>query len=216
MGSSRLPGKSLADLAGRPVLQFMLKRVAHASTLDGIVVATTTAPRDDPLAEVARASGATVFRGSEQDVLARYAGAAELAQAATVVRLTADCPLLAPEVIDHVVRAYERADPPYDLVTNAPPTGRTYPDGMDVEVFSRRTLVRADAEAIEPADREHPTRFLHGGGFRVKVVQLPHDLGDVRITVDDERDLARVREIVAALPDRRFTLEDVIALLDRS
>jgi spore coat polysaccharide biosynthesis protein SpsF (cytidylyltransferase family) len=216
MGSSRLPGKTLADLAGLPMLQFMLERVAHARTLDGVVVATTTAARDDRLAAIAAASGAMVFRGSEHDVLARYVGAAEQAGAATVVRLTADCPLLAPEVVDRLVQAYEVADPRPDLVTNAPPAGRTYPDGMDVEVLSRAVLVRAHELATDPADREHATRLLHGGGFRVQVVHLPRDLGTVRITVDDEHDLQRVRAIVAALPDRLFTLDDVIALLERT
>jgi spore coat polysaccharide biosynthesis protein SpsF (cytidylyltransferase family) len=210
MGSSRLPGKTLADLGGRPLLQFMLERVARASTLDEIVVATTTAPRDDAVAQVAAACGATVFRGSEDDVLA-----AQAAKAETVVRLTADCPLLAAEVIDRAVGAFEHSDPPVDLLTNAPPEGRTYPDGMDVEVLSYAALTRAHEQATDPLDREHPTRFLHGGDFSVHVIHLPRDLGNVRITVDDERDLRRVRDIVAALPGARFTLDDVIALLQR-
>jgi spore coat polysaccharide biosynthesis protein SpsF len=214
MGSSRLPGKTLADLDGRPLLAFMLDRVARAASLDAIVVATTTAPRDDAVAQVAAAGGAAVFRGSEHDVLARYAGAARLAQAATVVRLTADCPLLAPQVVDAAVAAFARSDPPVDLLTNAPPRGRTYPDGMDVEVLSRAALERAHERATDPLDREHPTRFLHAGGFRVQAIHLPRELGDVRITVDDERDLRRVRAIVAALPGGDFTLDDVIALLD--
>lgn len=214
MGSSRLPGKTLADLGGRPLLEFMLERVARARTLDGIVVATTTAARDDAVAEVAATAGATVFRGSEQDVLARYEGAARMSAAATVVRLTADCPLLAPEVIDRAVDAFAAAQPGVDLLTNAPPQGRTYPDGMDVEVFSRRALEQAHDQATDAADREHATRFLHGPGFSVRVLHLDRDRGETRITVDDQHDLERVRSIVAALPAAGFTLDDVIELLD--
>ncbi len=216
MGSSRLPGKTLAELGGRPLLTFMLDRVARARTLDGIVVATTTASRDDELAAVAAATGAAVFRGSEDDVLARYAGAAQLLEAATVVRLTADCPLLAPAVVDRAVSAFLTSDPPPDLLTNAPPHGRTYPDGMDVEVLSMAALQRVHEQATDPADREHPTRLMHAGGFRVRELHLARDLGDVRITVDEAADLRLVRDVVAALPDDRFTLDDVVELLERT
>ena len=215
MGSSRLPGKTLAPLADRPLLQFMLERVKRARTLDDIVVATTTAARDDEIAAVAATSGTRVFRGSEHDVLARYEGAARTSHAATVVRLTADCPLLAPEVIDGAVTAYGAAQPGVDLVTNAPPLGRTYPDGMDVEVLSRAALTRAHEQATDPADREHPTRCMHRGGFQVRELHLDRGLGGLRITVDDRHDLERVRAIAAALPDATFTLDDIIALLDR-
>ena len=215
MGSSRLPGKTLADLGGRPLLAFMLARVQRARTLDGVVVATTTAARDDEIARLAQSAGVQVFRGSEQDVLGRYEGAAQMSAAATVVRLTADCPLLAPEVIDRAVTAFATAHPHADLVTNAPPSGRTYPDGMDVEVLARAALDRAYAGATDETDREHPTRYVHSGGFEVRELHLDRDLGELRITVDDMDDLERVRAIVAALPTTCFTLDDVIDLLDR-
>jgi spore coat polysaccharide biosynthesis protein SpsF len=210
MGSSRLPGKSLAPAAGRPLLATMLDRVAAAGALDALWVATTDAPRDDPIAELARASGAGVFRGSEHDVLCRYAGAAAAARADVVVRLTSDCPLLDPAVVDRVVAALDG----HDLATNAPPAGRTYPDGMDVEVLTRAALERADREATDPADREHVTRYLHHGGFDVQVVDLDRDLGDVRITVDTAEDLELVRGLLETLP-AGFSLDDVLRALGR-
>src|SRR4051794_38484541 len=103
MGSTRLPGKTLAEVAGRPLLATMLDRVAGARSVDAIWVATTEAERDDPIAAVAQGAGAQVFRGSEDDVLGRYARAAQAAAADVVVRLTSDCPLLDPAVIDRVV-----------------------------------------------------------------------------------------------------------------
>src|SRR5215218_3708456 len=122
MGSTRLPGKSLAVAAGRPLLATMLDRVAGATALDAVWVATTEEPRDDPIAALAAGAGAGVFRGSEHDVLSRYAGAAAAAHADVIVRLTSDCPLLDPAVIDRVAGELDG----HDLATNAPPTGRTY------------------------------------------------------------------------------------------
>lgn len=216
MGSSRLPGKVLAEAAGKPLLAHMLPRIARAGLIDAIVVATSDHPRDDVIAALAELHGVPVFRGSEHDVLDRFAGAAAQAGAGTVVRLTADCPLLAPDVVDRVVAAFAQGGA--DLATNAPPVGRTYPKGMDVEVLARTTLDRLAATATDPADREHVTRRLHGGGYRVREVHLDRPLGDVRITVDTPEDLALVRAILAALvpgnPD--FGLEDVLAWLERN
>jgi spore coat polysaccharide biosynthesis protein SpsF len=210
MGSTRLPGKSLAVVAGRPLLATMLARVGTARALDDVWVATTDDPRDDPIAELAAATGAGVFRGSEHDVLARYAGAAAATRADVVVRLTSDCPLLDPAVIDRVVGELDG----HDLATNAPPAGRTYPDGMDVEALTRAALDRADREATDAADREHVTRYLHQGGFDVHVVGLDRPLGDVRITVDTSEDLEVVRRLLETLPDG-FSLDDVLQALGR-
>jgi spore coat polysaccharide biosynthesis protein SpsF len=213
MGSTRLPGKSVAEVNGKPLLALMVERVREARAIDAVVVATTEAGADDRVAEIATGAGADVFRGSEQDVLARYVGAAAQASAGTVVRLTADCPLLAPEVIDHVVAEYERAGA--DLVTNAPLEGRTYPDGMEVEVFSVATLAKADAAAVEPSDREHVTLVMKRPPFSMHVVHHTPDLGAVRITIDHPEDLERVRGVYEKLAPRhpRFTMDDVIAAL---
>jgi spore coat polysaccharide biosynthesis protein SpsF len=217
MGSTRRPGKVLAPALGRPLLEWMLDRVMAARSVDGVLVATTEHARDDPIAELAKRVGAGVFRGSEHDVLGRFRGAAAMADAGTLVRLTGDCPLMDPAVVDCVVAAFEAASPAVDLVTNAPPAGRTYPDGMDVEVFSRDALERADALATAPEDREHVTARLLRAPFRASAIHLPTDLGAVRLTVDYDTDIDRLRSIFEALGARTppFTLDDVIALLER-
>jgi spore coat polysaccharide biosynthesis protein SpsF len=212
-GSRRLPRKSLAPVLGRPLLDLMLERVERASTLSEIVLATTTAARDDELVTIARRRGVTVFRGSEPDVLSRYVGAAAVARAELVVRLTADCPLIDPDVIDHVVRVAQRTlGEDVDLVTNAPHTGRTYPDGMDVEVFTAQTLTRVDELATAAEDREHVTLRLHRAPFHHAVVDLSRPAGEVRITVDYQSDLDRVRAIFEDLYPRSptFGLQDVL------
>src|SRR5689334_3329557 len=124
MGSTRLPGKVLADVGGRPMLARQIERIRLARSLDDLWLATTTEPRDDAIVATAEAAGVPVLRGSEEDVLDRFRAAAEASGAGTVVRLTADCPLLAPEVIDRVVDDF--ASGGADFVTNAPPEGRTY------------------------------------------------------------------------------------------
>jgi len=191
----------------------MLERVERASTLSEIVLATTTAARDDELAAIAGRRGVTVFRGSESDVLSRYVGAAAVARAELVVRLTADCPLIDPDVIDHVVRVAQRTlGEGVDLVTNAPHTGRTYPDGMDVEVFTVQTLTRVDELATAAEDREHVTLRLHRAPFHHAVVDLSVPAGEVRITVDYQSDLDRVQAIFEDLYPRNptFGLQDVL------
>jgi spore coat polysaccharide biosynthesis protein SpsF len=213
-GSRRLPRKSLAPVLGRTLLDLMLERVERADTLSEIVLATTALARDDELAAVAQRRGLAVFRGSEPDVLSRYVGAAAVAQAEIVVRLTADCPLIDPGVIDRVVGVARRTlGDRVDLVTNAPRTGRTYPDGMDVEVFTARTLTRVDELASTAEDREHVTLRLHRAPFHLEVVNLSRPAGDVRITVDYQSDLDRVRAIFEDLYPRSptFGLQDVLA-----
>jgi spore coat polysaccharide biosynthesis protein SpsF len=218
-GSRRLPRKSLAPILGRPLLDLMLERVQRARTLDEVVVATTTLARDDELAAIAAGRAVGVFRGSEPDVLSRYAGAAELAHAELVVRLTADCPLIDPDVIDRVVTVARRTlSDDVQLVTNAPHNGRTYPDGMDVEVLTAQTLRDLDELATDDADREHVTLRLHRAPFRHAVVDLGEPAGEVRITVDYESDLELVRAIFEDLYPRSpaFGLQDVLDWLARS
>jgi spore coat polysaccharide biosynthesis protein SpsF len=215
MGSSRLPGKVLMEVCGRPLLAHMLDRVALAGTIDAVWVATTDHPRDDPVAELAAAAGHPVFRGSEDDVLARFEGAAAASGAGTVVRLTGDCPLITPDAIDLVVGALGASGA--DLATNAPPVGRTWPDGVDAEAFPRAALHRAFTEATDQPDREHVTRWFHHHA-RVETVHHDPPLGEVRITVDTHEDLARVRHVLETLlpQNPQFTLDDVLAVLEES
>jgi spore coat polysaccharide biosynthesis protein SpsF len=196
MTSTRLPGKVLADVVGRPMLARQLHRMRQARLLDDIVIATTTLPADDPVVALAEAEGARWFRGDEQDVLGRYLGAAREADAAVIVRLTADCPLLDPEVMDRVVGAL---DPGTDYASNT--LQRTYPRGLDIEVLHRDVLERLERAATSRPAREHVTWFLHRERpelFVLRSVTAEVDDSDLRWTVDTEADLELVRALYRA------------------
>lgn len=211
MGSTRLPGKVLMDLEGRPMLERQLERLARARTPHAVVVATTTDPRDQPIVDLAARLGALVTRGSEDDVLDRYRDAAREHAADVVVRVTADCPLIDPGVLDRCV-ATLLADPSLDYVSNT--LVRTYPRGLDVEVLKRTVLEAAAAEAMEPADREHVTRFVwrRPERFRLGSVVDESDNSHLRWTVDTAEDLAVIRRIFADLLPRnpRFNYVDAL------
>ena len=200
LGSQRLPGKVLLPLGDRTVLDWVLHRLDRASLVDEVVVATSDQPDDDPLAAHVGAAGVAVFRGDLHDVLSRFRGAAERRSATTVVRVTADCPLLDPDVVDAVVRAHLGSGADFTANRLPPPHHRTWPIGLDVEVATMAALRRADDEATEPADREHVMPYLYAGpaDFAVHVVDCPlGDHGQVRWTVDTPEDLVAVRGLVA-------------------
>lgn len=194
MGSSRLPGKVLEDLGGRPMLRFQLDRLAPLD-VDHLVVATSTLARDDAIAEVAAAGGTPVVRGPEADVLERFLVALRTYPADTVVRLTGDCPLSDPGIIGEVVALHHERGA--DYTSNVFP--RTFPKGLDVEVVSADALRTAAAEATDAAEREHVTPYLyrHPERFRLANLRSGLGLGDERWTVDTRDDLAEVRRIVA-------------------
>src|SRR5215470_15506655 len=156
MGSTRLPGKVLLDIAGQPMLGRVISRVCRAKTIEQIVVATSTAAADDAVSAFCAERGIVCFRGSETDVLDRYYQAARLVQAKTIVRITADCPLLDPEVIDLTVSRFLEGG--WDYISNVNPP--TFPDGLDTEVFSFAALERAWREATSVTHREHVTPYL--------------------------------------------------------
>ena len=184
MGSSRLPGKVLEDLGGRPMLRFQLDRLAPLD-VDHLVVATSTLARDDAIAEVAAAGGTPVVRGPEADVLERFLVALRTYPADTVVRLTGDCPLSDPGIIGEVVALHHERGA--DYTSNVFP--RTFPKGLDVEVVSADALRTAAAEATDAAEREHVTPYLyrHPERFRLANLRSGLGLGDERWTVDTTR-----------------------------
>ena len=216
LGSTRLPGKVLADIAGQPMLWHVIQRLRRATALDDIWVATSAQAGDDALAAYCAAQGFAVFRGSEEDVLDRYYQAARTAGADIVVRITADCPLLDPAVVDKVVRAFDPAC--HDYVANV--FRYTYPDGLDTEVFSFAALERAWREAVPGPEREHVTVLMRTSGrFRTGPnVEHTTDLSrrQLRWTVDTPTDLAFVRRVFAAFGDRPFGLEEVLGLLEKN
>jgi spore coat polysaccharide biosynthesis protein SpsF len=215
MGSSRLPGKVLLDLAGEPMLARVINRMCRAQSLDGVIIATTTEPADDSLVALCNARGWPCFRGSRDDVLDRYYRAAQEFGAAIVVRITSDCPLIDPEVIDRVVRELldHRSRP--DYASNVLPR-RTYPRGLDVEAFRWETLKAIWQEDDNPAWREHVTQFLHHHPerFVIHSVLNDRDLSAMRWTVDTPEDLEFVRLIYGAFGHDHFSRHDVLALLE--
>lgn len=215
MGSTRFPGKTLADLAGRPMLHRVMRRLHRATRLDQVVLATTTSPVDDRMVREATEQGWHVVRGSEDDVLDRYHQAAEATGAATVVRITADCPVIDPGVVDHIV-ATLLADDGIDYASNTLPP-RTFPRGLDTEVLRRSAIDAAWAEATQPAEREHVTPFLHHHPYRFRLVPVTTapDRSDVRWTVDTPDDLAAVTGLYEHFDgDDAFTWHQALAAWD--
>jgi spore coat polysaccharide biosynthesis protein SpsF len=214
MTSTRLPGKVLEPVLGRPLLAYGLERLRDVAGAPIRVVATTANGVDDAIARVAAEEGFLVVRGSEHDVLDRFAQAATRTEADVVVRVTADCPLIDPEIVDDVIARYLAGG--VDYVSNT--IERTYPRGLDVEVMRAAALLEAAAEAQTPAQREHVTPYLyqHPDRFRIAQVRQGNDMSSERWTVDVPEDLELVRRVIEALyPARpRFRMRDVVALLD--
>src|SRR5688572_10130845 len=156
MGSTRLPNKVMRPIGGTPMIGVLLERLSRAKRVDRIIVATSTDARNAPLAAFVRGLGYGVFEGSEDDVLDRYCGAAQEAGADTVIRITGDCPLVDPLLVDQVVDLFEKNGARY--ASNVQPA--TFPDGLDIEVFSREVLEQARREASSRSDREHVTPFI--------------------------------------------------------
>jgi spore coat polysaccharide biosynthesis protein SpsF len=200
MTSTRLPGKVLADLAGRPVLEHVVRRALAAAHIDDVVVATTVNSSDDPLIALADRLGVRWHRGDEHDVLSRYVDAARETAAATVVRITADCPLTDPAVIDAVCSALQQRRNACDYASNA--VVRSFPRGLDVEVMFADVLDRVNRIATEPAEREHVTMAIystHADVFLRHDVLADRDDSDLRWTVDYPIDLEVIREAYVAL-----------------
>lgn len=213
-GSTRFPRKVLAPLQGRPMLIHIIERVSRAALVDRVVVATTDLERDDPVAALTLEAGAGLTRGSEDDVLSRYMQAAREHDADVVIRITADCPLTDPVVVDSVIRA--RADVAADYASNVEPP--TFPEGFDCEVFTAACLRRVDQEATLAYEREHVTVRVreHLGEYRTAHVAHDPDLSWMRLTVDVPADLERVERLLEPLPTSPPPdLGAVIAAFDR-
>src|SRR5215831_10454506 len=214
MGSTRLPGKVLADIAGEPMLARIVSRVEQATLIQKVVVAISDATEDDRVAEFCERKKIAAFRGSEQNVLDRFYHAAKSHQADVVVRITGDCPLIDPEVMDRVIAAYLRGECDYASNTLI----CTYPDGLDTEVFSFAALETAWRDARRTADKEHVTPFLRTSRrFKLRNVEseLGRSLRHLRWTVDEPCDLEFVRAVYAHFGTKQiFGWRDVLTLLD--
>lgn len=214
MGSTRFPGKVLKDLCGHPVLWHVVTRVRYSRTVNRVIVAAPAGLLDDPIASFCEKERITCFRGNESDVLDRYYQAAKWIGADIIVRITADCPMIDPRVIDGAINVYLEGN--CDYASNG--ILRTYPDGLDTEVFSFSALEKAWREARLMSEREHVTPYIWKNDkiFKLCKVVQNRDISNLRWTVDEPEDLEFVRNIYSRLydPDRIFLMDNIVMLLD--
>jgi spore coat polysaccharide biosynthesis protein SpsF len=219
MTSTRLPGKILSPILGKPMLELLIERLRRASRLDDIWVATTVNAADNPTEELARRLGAGCFRGSELDVLDRVLKAAHTSNADVIVEITGDCPLIDPGVVDQIVETFQNGQ--FDYVSNV--LRRTYPRGLDTQVYSTKVLERVASLTDDPVDHEHVSIYIYSNPdiFKLQGVEsgLPdaESVGKLRLTVDTPEDFALIKAIYEELyPSRQdFRLGDVLGLLER-
>jgi len=210
MGSIRLPNKVMKLVNGKPLIEYLLLRVSKAKLIDKVVVATSVNGNNDVLVSFVNSLGFETYRGNEQDVLSRFYEAAKFYNATTILRITADCPLVDPILIDSLIENYFKSDA--DYATNTLPP--TYPDGLDVEVFSFKSLEQAYIEATAPNEREHVTPYIrHSGKFTIENKINEIDYSDKRWTVDEEDDFEVVSNVFKYFhPDIYFEWYKIIEL----
>jgi len=218
MTSTRLPGKVLLKILDKSLLEYQMERLRRVKLADSIVIATTVNETDQPIVEECSRLGVHCFRGSEEDLLSRYYLAASQCEASAVVRITSDCPLIDPVVIDRVIGVYRDNLPSYDYVSNV--LTRTYPRGMDTEVFSFKVLETAFQETVLPAHREHVTPFIYQNPQRFSLANVANDtdLSGHRWTVDTVEDFSLIKNILEEIypVNPLFAMGDILGVLDKN
>ncbi|OVE82214.1 acylneuraminate cytidylyltransferase [bacterium K02(2017)] len=219
MTSTRLPGKVLKPILGKPLLEFEIERLKQVSLANQIVIATTVNDADDQVITLCNKMGVSFFRGSEDDVLSRYYLAAKKFKADVVVRVTADCPLIDFQVIDQVIKKFISKPNEYDYGCNI--LERSFPRGLDVEVFSFSLLKNMFEVAKLPAEREHVTTYIHQNINKYKVFNVKCEFGDMssnRWTVDTEEDFKLIETILKNIypQNKQFVLKDVLSLIEKN
>ena len=217
MGSTRLPGKVLMEVQGEPLLKIMMSRAVKSKLINKIVIATSHLPKDDQIQEFCQKYSYECFRGSENDVLSRYYDCAKKLRADVIVRLTGDCPLIDPEIIDDVIYYYTEKKVDYAANT-LPPETSTFPDGSDVEVFSYEALEKAYKKVKKDSEREHVTHYFWRNDDGIKTAQLRqgNNLSNYRFTVDYPEDIEVVDFIVKKLIELKTfgNLKEIIGIQD--
>lgn len=219
MPSSRLPGKVLKDIDGRPMLAWVVSRASRAKTANKTIIATTVEPEDDVVAEYCENNNYSYTRGSMHDVLDRYYQTAKKFRADVIVRITADCPFIDPAEIDRVVEKFLSAEPPLDFAANRLPMERTIPIGLDTEVCTYAALETAWRETKEAHQREHVMPYFYENTNRFHTLHVKHepDYSHFRWTVDTPEDLELARQIASHFKGRDdFSWQEIIALFEQT
>ena len=213
-GSTRLPGKTMMEIAGKPMLRYSVKRSGKAKNVDGVIVATTLKKEDDIISDFCKKNGITCVRGSEDDVLDRYYHAAKKYGSDVVVRITSDCPLIDSGIIDMVIQEFLKNK--FDYVR----TGKTFPNGIgSVEVFGFSTLEKIWKIAKNPGEREHvtPYIYMHPEEFKIKVIEYYQDCNHLVLSVDTKNQFDVVKQIIEDLikKDENFGIDDILEYLKK-
>lgn len=211
--SRRLPGKVMKKVLGKPLLSYLVERLRSADRIKQIILATTVNPEDDSIVEQAQALGLDVFRGSENNVLDRFYGAAMIFNVMHIMRITADCPLIDPDFLDTLVEYYMSGQ--FDYASNC--VEPTLPDGLDAEIFTFQALEYAHKHAIRPSCLEHVTPYIrnHPDIFNIGSWRYINDLSHLRWTVDEPEDFQFVRQVIEKLyqVNKDFRTKDILNLL---
>lgn len=216
MGSTRLPGKILKQVLGKPLLLYQIERLKEVTLADCCRILTTTEKADDQIVSFCKDHGIPVFRGPEEDVLSRYHQAALEYRPDAIVRVSSDCPLIDPKVVNDIIRTYRDGFPQWEYVSNC--ITRTFPRGLDAEIFSFEALDKAFRLSIDKGEREHVTlhMYRHPELYRLRNVTNSEDLSDYRWTVDTTEDFELIKRILEHLYPRKpdFRMQDVLQLLN--
>jgi len=222
MGSTRLPSKVLKEVARKPMLEHVINRLKRAKTVDEILVATSVNERDKPIIELSKRLGVGCFAGSEEDVLDRFLKAAEQARADVIVRVTSDCPLIDPNTVDEMVRRQLQSSVDYTRTLIDKSNSKSFPRGLDTEVFSMDVLRKVHKLASKSYEREHVTIYVyeHPELFKMQIIEAENSLRrpNYRLCVDVEEDLKLIKEIYRRLymPNEIIDIRNVIRLLDNN
>ena len=216
MGSTRLPGKTMKEIVGKPMLELLIERLKRARRIDEIVVATTVKPEDEVIVELAERVGVKWFRGSSEDVLDRVLKAAKFYRADIIVEITGDCPLIDPAVVDIVIKRY--LEEKHDYVSNC--LSRTFPRGLDTQAFSVGVLEEVSQLTQDPVDRENVSLYIyeHPRKYKLHNIEAPPECyhPEYRWTVDTEEDFQFVKAVYESLyyENPNFSTEDIVKLLE--
>ena len=218
MTSTRLPGKVMKIVCGKPLLEHLINRLKRVKCADQIVIATTVNETEDIIVELCKKLDISYYRGSEEDVLGRYYEAAVEYGGDVIIRITSDCPVIDPDVVSYLIDFYMRNLKKYDYVTNT--LKRTYPRGMDAEIVSFKALKEAHFNAYDPLDREHVTPFIRNRPtqYHLHNIKYSSDLSRYRLTVDTSEDMELIRRIFESLyyQNPLFSLNDMLDQMERT